>query len=261
MIKVTPYYQSDKDIQEVEEPYKAVAIIIDKLYLKGPHDNDALSYSSFLNTYALSCIRTIAEDLATHTVSFVNQSKRDWARLLNPQRAFTNDFERYSVPNNSYRGTIFGGAYYALAISESVDEELLGLLEAVVSVEANAVPYFNVFKDAAEKKKAESESPKQKGKKDEAEKLSPAQAGLFCEAFLSIRECTYTNKKETIAPLASSLFGWKQSTMERNGFSYTKEDREYVAQLFKDVDSKFSDFIKEFGNKTINSDDSGKTKK
>ena len=33
MIKVTPYYMSDKDIQESEEPYKSVAIIIDRLYL------------------------------------------------------------------------------------------------------------------------------------------------------------------------------------------------------------------------------------
>ena len=71
MIKVNPYYQSDKDIQEIKEPYKSVAIIIDRLYLKGPNGNDALSYTSFSNTLALSCIRTIAENLTTHTVFFI----------------------------------------------------------------------------------------------------------------------------------------------------------------------------------------------
>ena len=264
MIKVIPYYRYDKDIQEIGEPYKAIAIIIDRLYLKGPHDNDALSYSSFLNIYALSCIRTIAEDLAKHTVSFVNQSKKDWTNLLNLQRTFTNDFDRYSVPNNSYRGTIFGGVYYALAISESVDEELLGLLEAVVSVEASAVPYFNVFKDAVEKKKTESGSPKQKGKKDEVKKLSAAEAGLFCEVFLASRNITYSNKKETIAPLASALFGWASSTMERN-LVYSNDDKNNVADIFKGIDPKYSEQVRNFDKKeaaiTTPSGDSEKGKK
>lgn len=261
MIKFYPYFQSDKDLQEIEEPYKSVAIILDRLYLKGPNDKEALSYSSFLNTLALSCIRTIAEDLATHTVSFVHQSKKDWDRLLNPQRVFTNDFDRYSVPYNYYRGTIFGGVYYALAISELVDEELLGFLEAVVSEEASAVPYFNVFKDAAEKKKAESESQKQKAKKDEVKKLSPAEAGLFCEAFLASRNITYSNKKETIAPLASALFGWAQLTMERN-LVYSNDEKNNVADIFKTIDPEFSILVRNFDKKEASTNtQSGDSKK
>ena len=202
--------------------------------------------------------------MTTHTVFFIRQSKKDWAGLLNPQKVFTNDFNQYSVPYNYYRGTIFGGVYYALAVSESVDEELLGFLEAVVSVHPNAVPYFNVFKDAAEKKKTESENLKQKGKKDEVKKLSASEAGLFCEAFLASRNITYSNKKETIAPLASALFGWAPSTIERN-LVYSNEDKKNVADIFKAIDPEFSKQVRNFDKKeasiTTPSGDSEKKKK
>ena len=168
------------------------------------------------------------------------------------------------MPYNYYRGTIFGGVYYALAVSESVDEELLGFLEAVVSVHPNAVPYFNVFKDAAEKKKTESENLKQKGKKDEVKKLSASEAGLFCEAFLASRNITYSNKKETIAPLASALFGWAPSTIERN-LVYSNEDKKNVADIFKAIDPEFSKQVRNFDKKeasiTTPSGDSEKKKK
>lgn len=45
MIKLYPYFQSDKELQKIEEPYKSVAIILDRLYLKGPNGNVALSPS------------------------------------------------------------------------------------------------------------------------------------------------------------------------------------------------------------------------
>ena len=111
--------------------------------------------------------------------------------------------------------------------------------------------YFMPFKEAAAKKKAEEADLNEKGNKDKTKGLTPAQAHLFCEALLDIRNCTYSNKKDTISPLASALFGWAVSTMERN-LAYTADDRKHVAELFKNVDPEFSKHVRNFGNKCAN---------
>ena len=111
-----------------------------------------------------------------------------------------------------------------------------------------------------ENKNAEDEDIREKGKKNEVKRLTPAHAGLFCEALLDYHNCKYTNKKQSIAPLASSMFGWAITTMERNVSSYTPEDREYVANLFKELNPDFSSFVKNYGNKRANLTPQGDSK-
>lgn len=147
MLKIQPYYRTNEDLEKANEPYKSVANIIDKLYLKGPKDKKALSYHSFKNTKAVSCIRYIAETLAKSQVSFVCRMKTFWSSLLNPNRQFSDSFDNYSVPYEYYQGVIFGGVYFVLAKLKNVDDEYLTMMETFVSNYSEAQPYFTVFKN------------------------------------------------------------------------------------------------------------------
>ncbi len=146
MLKIQAFYRTKEELEKASEPYKSVATILDKLYLKGPQNSKALSYERFKNTTAVSCIRDIAEDLAKSRVSFVSRMKTFWFSLLNPNKQFTDNFDNYSVPFEYYQGTIFGGVYFALAKQKSVDDECLDMMASFVSSYSEAQPYFNVFK-------------------------------------------------------------------------------------------------------------------
>lgn len=150
MLKIKAYYQSTSDLQKAEEPYKSVATILDKLYLEGPKGMRALPSHKFENIYVVSCIRDIAEDLSMNQVSFVSRLKSLWSALLNSDRLYSKSFTNYGVPNQYCQGTIFGGVYYVLCRLNSVDKELLRMMTSFVSNYSEALPYFNVFKDAFE---------------------------------------------------------------------------------------------------------------
>jgi hypothetical protein len=72
MIKIKPFYLNDNDLREIQEPYKSVALIIDKLRLPDANGNIAVTLS-FKNTLALSCIRDIAEDLVENSIYLANR--------------------------------------------------------------------------------------------------------------------------------------------------------------------------------------------
>lgn len=148
MLKIQAFYRTQDDLQKADEPYKSVATILDKLYLKGPNGKKELSYRGFNDAKAVSCIRDIAEDLTKCQVSFVNRMKTLWNSLLNPQKQFTDSFDNYSVPYEYYLGTIFGGVYYVLIKQKTVDDENLDLMVTFVSNYTEALPYFNFFKIA-----------------------------------------------------------------------------------------------------------------
>ena len=158
------------------------------------------------------------------------------------------DFDDFHVNADYEQVAIFGAVYYVLTVQNRVNQRYLDFIEKTFTKETRLQGYFLPFKDAALKVMEEQSTSPQEGKKDKVKRLSPAQASLFCEVLLSIRKCQYTNKKETIAPLASRLFGWTISTMKRN-LSYSNDDRKYVSELFKDSDPELSKYIEKFGNK------------
>ena len=133
-------------------------------------------------------------------------------------------------------------------MSKKIPQEYLDFIEREFTKNEQLKGYFLLFKEALKKRNAQDEE-LNKDKKNETKKLTPSQAGLFCEALLNFHNCPYTNKKKTIAPLASRLFGWAVSTIERNGFAYMSEDRKYIAELFESADPDFSSFVKNYGNK------------
>ena len=94
-------------------------------------------------------MRDIAEDLAKKQITFVSRLNYLWGSLIHPNKQFSNSFDSYGVPYERYQGLIFGGVYYVLAKQKSVSVEHLDLLSSFVSAKAEALPYFNVYKEAA----------------------------------------------------------------------------------------------------------------
>ena len=148
MIKISPYYRTEESLNKAEEPFKTITRILERLYLEGVNGKKDVSYS-FKNTYAVSCMRDFSEDLAKKQTTFVSRLNYLWDSLMHPNKQFSNSFENYGVPYERYQGLIFGGVYYVLAKQKSVSVDHLDMLSSFVSAKAEALPYFNVYKEAA----------------------------------------------------------------------------------------------------------------
>lgn len=248
-MKIVNFYPDRESLKNMDETYKGAFDILNILYMEDPQGGIYLESRDFIDYFVMSCVRTISEKLTEEVYSFPTVFK------ICKQKTFQNacsdkmDFDDFRVNADYEHATIFGAVYYVLTIQGNINQRYLDFIEKTFTKNNRLQRYFIPFKEAAVKVMEEEKFSSQKGKKNEVKKLTPAQAYLFCEALLSIRNCQYTNKKETIAPLASGMFGWAISTMERN-MSYTKEDRRYVAKLFEESDPEFSKLIENFGNKS-----------
>ena len=249
-MKITAYYLNRQGLEKAEEIYREALYVLNKLYMDPPTESlPRLSSTDVIDYYMMSCVHTIVNELTTKKLSF--PSVFEFCRSATFKSA-NNDsmlFDNFYVNADYEQTALFGAVYYVLACQQETDQCYIDFIEKTFTKNERLKAYFQPFKDAALKKLKEQEDSKKKGKKDENDKLTPAQAGLFCEALLDFHHCTYSNKKETISPLASSLFGWSHSTMERYGSSYTQEDRDYVAGLLGKTDSEFSKHVKSFGKK------------
>lgn len=80
--------------------------------------------------------------------------------------------------------------------------------------------------------------------------LNPEQAALFGHALAEFCEsdgfCKFTKKRkrEDLAPMVHSLFGWGQASVYNKMTGYAKADREAVAAIFAEIWPEFADFIK-----------------
>ena len=246
IMKIVDFYPNRDSLSNIDEPYKGALYILNILYMKAPQDGKCLDSNSVIDYYVMSCVRTIAEELTEKENSFPSVFQRCKARTYWSSINDKMDFNDFRVNADYEQVAIFGAIYYVLKIQGKVKPIYLDFIEETFSSETRLKGYFQPFKDAAEKVMAEEES---SAKKNEAKKMTPAQAGLFCEVFLNSRNCTYKNKKKkTIPPLASSMFGWAISTMERS-LAYSNEDKKYVADLFKDIDPEFSELVRIFEKK------------
>ena len=257
-MKIEPHYPDRKSLATIEEPYKGALMVLNMLYTKERFNNTYLSTTEMIDYFVMSCARHVAEKLTAEEYAFPSvflQCKREtFINAYNDKM----DFNDLRVNRDYEQAALFGAVYYVLTIQGQVSQQYLDYIEKSFTGNDIMKHYFQPFKEAAQK--VIDEQDKQKANsKDEAKKLTAAQAGLFCEALLSKHEIQYSNKKLTIPPIASKLFGYAQGTMERHGFSYTKEDRDTVADIFKDVDPVFSEFIRNFGNRQANPDSKRET--
>ena len=249
------FYKDTTALKEIEEPYKTALAILEELYVEVPEGKEHLNYKNFPDYLAINAVRQICELVKENPLPYISiiSSFRDilfqrgWSRQ--------NKFDGFRVGYPYEATAILGGAYYVLAVNDTLNEKQLEKVEIIATWEKKAeyLPYFKVFKEAvanfmAQKPQSEN-TKKEKG-------FSPSQAGLFCEALLAFHNCSITNKKKAIGSLASAMFGWAESTMERQGCSGGKEERNYVADVFKDYNAEFSDYIRSFGNKRSTAGDS-----
>lgn len=82
---------------------------------------------------------------------------------------------------------------------------------------------------------------------NKAKGLTREQAPLFVHALATYLKFNFTNKKASLAPLTNKLFGWGVSSMEKRlTEGYSTADRNYVADLFKELKPEFAEHIKNF---------------
>lgn len=257
-MKIEPHYPDRKSLATIEEPYKGALMVLNMLYTKERFNNTYLSTKDVIDYYMMSCARHVAEKLTKEEYSFPSVfqqcKKQTFEKALNDNM----DFNAFYVNADYEQAALFGAVYYVLTVQGQVNQQYLDYIETSFTSNDIMKYYFLPFKEAAQKAIDEQEKLKANSK-DEAKKLTAAQAGLFCEALLSKHEIQYSNKKLTIPPIASKLFGYAQGTMERYGFSYSQEDRDAVADIFKNVDPEFSKLIRNFGNRQANPDGKGTT--
>lgn len=260
-MKIEQHYPDRKSLAMAEDIYKEALLVLNKLYMLPPAEGErTLDTKYVIDYYIMSCVHTIVDMLTDGVLSFPSIFNYCMRNTYIQTSSDSMNFNNFYVNADYEHAALFGAVYYVLARQQKIDHEYLDYIEQIFTNNNKLKCYFLPFKEAAEKRNAEEDETKEKGKKDETKKLTPAQAGLFCEAFLKFRHCTYTNKKDTIAPIASSMFGWAVTTMERN-LIYTKDDREYVAKIFEAVDPEFSLFVKNYGNASANQTQDGESEK
>lgn len=107
-------------------------------------------------------------------------------------------------------------------------------------------------------KLAAARTPAENGKPGKG--LTAPQARLFCEALLHELGCSDYQIGDDIVPLASSLFGHTNNTMDR-AHTYDQNDRNVVAKLFEKKVPEFSEKLKNFGKTVANPELVEKSKK
>lgn len=242
------FYKDTTALREIEEPYKTALAILEELYLEVPDGKEHLNYKDLPDYLAINAVRHISELVKENPLPYISiiSSFRD--RLFQRGYSRQNKLDAFRVGYSHEATAILGGAYYVLAVNGTLNENQLEKVEIIATWEKKAeyLPYFKVFKEEVTNSMAQ--KPQSEDTK-KAKGFSPSQAGLFCEALLSYHNCSITNKKKAIGSLASDMFGWAESTIERQVCSGGREERNYVADVFQNYDAKFSEFIRSFGNK------------
>ena len=251
MQEIKDFYPSSDSLEQAEEPYRTIATMINEFYRPNDFEEEPILTMKVQDYLVVSCIRQIAEDLAEHKVTFIGRMQVLWKKIYNNRDLRYNDFKSFSVPNDLLRGLIFGGVYYVLYTERKIRKNLLEALNEYIhlKVQKNDLFFYEKFLDAVFRSEVNEVVSEDLEKKTKG--LSAPQAALFCEALLQYHKRELQNKKEIIGPLGSQLFGYAESTMERNTTEYGKEDKKAVANIFKNIDPEFSDFINGFGKKVI----------
>lgn len=258
-MKIEQHYPTRESLNRAEQPYNEALLVLNTLYMAPPAVGaKSLSTKDVIDFYIMSCVHTIVDTLTEFAVSFPSVFNNCRVKTFVKTTSDSMSFENFYVNADYEHTALFGAVYYVLARQQKIDQRYLDFIERSFTNSEHLKPYFMPFKEAAIRKNAEA-GQEETDRKDKSKGLTPAQAHLFCEAFLDYLHCTYSNKKETISPLASALFGWALSTMERNT-SYDGEDRKYVAKLFEKVAPEFSKHVRDFGNKRTNEAKNGDSK-
>lgn len=156
-IAVDSYYQSSQSLNEIKEPYLEMLEQFENLYFKGPADSlDRLSYTGLKNYCVMSAAWTISQKLQKNMVPFVSTLLTYFDNVYLNTNSKSRDFRNFWVNQTYERAVIFGCVYYILSFEESFPQQHLQKIEGLIA--EKDLPYFNVFKDAANRVLAQRQS-------------------------------------------------------------------------------------------------------
>ena len=239
-------------MKHIQEPWRTALTILEEQYVVAPKNLPTLPVE-LPDFIAMNAANTVYDMIKENPLTYVSVINKVRGKLLKNIRSISTGI--LVVPSIREYVCIMGCAYYALAMDGVLDKHQLGIMEKMITgIDViKAADYFSVFKQAAEKKKPEAH-----GLKTKKNMLSTTQAALFCEVMAKVLNLDVRNKKTDLAPLASTLSGWEQSTIEKKFFEgYSDKDRAAVFELF----STMATSAKDFGKKMAARQDSGESAK
>lgn len=244
-MKIERYYNNRESMAEMEEPYGDALAVLNMLYMKAPQGRKCLISKDVIDYYVMSFVRTAVENLTKEQYSFPSVFMSCWRSTCKNSPHEKMEFDDFCVNADYEHVAIWGPVYYVLTVQGNIEQVYLDYMEREICKDSRLTVYFSPFKDAALKAKEKASDTKEQ----KAKGLTVQQATLFCMAFLAKNNCEYSNKKKTIAPMVSQLFGHAVGTVERYGFTPTGEDRKVVAQIFEETYPEFSRYVSTFDNK------------
>lgn len=153
-------YKDLNALKGIQEPFKSALVILQDLYVNGPENNKPISNNLPLHM-AINAAQVIYETVKQDLITYVPVLRNEIQRIYISSNYRNNTFEEFKVTLYSELACIMGCAYYAMVLDEEFNDNQLKNIEKIsVSYRpGDMIPYFNVFKKAAEERKMAANTP------------------------------------------------------------------------------------------------------
>ncbi len=150
-IAVDSYYSNTHSLNNIEESFREMLELLEDLYLRGPVEGAAtLSYIRFCDYCVVSAVMTISKKLKENQVSFATTLLSYFRNVYVESPSKSLEYRSFYINRTYERAVIFGCVYYILSLDNDFPKRHLSKIEGLIDEKDK--PYFNVFKDAADKK-------------------------------------------------------------------------------------------------------------
>lgn len=150
---IDSYFQSRRALDGLDLTGREVLELMGDLYFTPPANGlNTLNYTRFIDYIVMSAVLTIRAKLKKEQVSFASSLLACKDNLLTTNNTYNMSFSSFWVASSYEQATIFGCVYYILSFDKDFPQRHLLKIESLFK--GNDLLYFNVFKEAVEKKKA-----------------------------------------------------------------------------------------------------------
>ena len=151
---IDSYYQSRRSLDGLGQTGREVLELIGDLYFTPPPGGQkVLSHTKFIDYFVISAILTVCNKLKKEKASFASSLLTCRDNLYVNTSISNMSFTKFWVNTHYELSTIFGGVYYFLSFDKDFPERHLKKIVSLFK-EGEELAFFNVFKEAVEKKKA-----------------------------------------------------------------------------------------------------------
>lgn len=161
-------YKDLEALKGIKEPYKSLLSILQDMYVIGPDNLAPLPEELPLNM-AINAAQVVYEDVKQSLITYVPVLKKEIKAIFKNTNNRDISFNNFHVPTYRELACILGCTYYAMVCDEEFDDHQIENIDKIVcnSISDKGLPYFNVFKKAAEECKQ-----KKHGSQMQSEKLT-----------------------------------------------------------------------------------------